>query len=173
MNTWWRAVIEVSNEEGNVLGWLVGSDFETEMVPGVGDHLILGVDHLGHRIEDLGEADALPVLRRHMCVGDVSRRGPSCHVVIGACRHINIERMRRRDEWIEYSPDAVVCANGGCTRDYKRDADSAQWTCTQSGHDLCLDCDRPVRGSCRFCRYHHPSEFGFDDEDDDQHSDRP
>lgn len=159
MGTWYRVIVEVTDASGSVSGWLVGSDFESEVVPIPGDDLTLSGTPLAKHLTEAFSSTVFPVLRRNLSVGDAPRRSPSTRVIVGARAEVDPRLMIQRDEWIGFSPAAVDCVNGGCRRDGKREADSALWTCVRSNHDLCLECDRPVRSSARFCAYHQRDEI--------------
>lgn len=101
-----RVVVEVSGETDVVLGWLIGSDYETPVLPAVGDYLTLGVDALGRRLELVGEGEALPVLRRHFAIGGNAKWHPEARLILGARGTVDVARAMERDEWIPYSPAA-------------------------------------------------------------------
>ncbi|RWZ59635.1 hypothetical protein ELQ92_12475 [Labedella populi] len=156
---WWRAVIEVTDDTGIARGWLVGSDYRGDVLPNVGDLVTLTGERLESNLDVLFGTPTLPVLRRHFHA-EVERAGDRRRrVVFGARVESGLDDVSARDEWLEYSPSAERCVYGGCARDNKREADSALWSCITSGHNLCLSCDRPVRGSGYFCAYHDRSEF--------------
>lgn len=159
MSSWARIVVEVSDSTGKVQGWMIGADGEFDVLPHSGDMLEIGQDRAATSLGMVLGSDTLTVLRRHFRTRADSRSGPMIRIVVGAPQSVDLELLERRDEWIEYSTRATSCAYGGCVKDHKREADSALWTCTTSGHNLCLACDRPVRGSCVFCAYHDPSEL--------------
>lgn len=150
--------MEVSDESGAVRGWLVGPDIEFVVEPQVGDLLVLPADRAAESLQSVLRTTHVLVLRRHLRPGGGGLNAPAVRVIAGAAAGMQLESIRQRHEWLEYSPTALECAYGGCARDAKREADSALWSCTTSGHDLCLECDRPVRGSGLICAYHDPFE---------------
>lgn len=167
MDHWIRVVVEVSDEAGAVQGWLVGQDAELAVIPSAGDLLMLSADRATKPFDTILGATTFVVLRRHFRMTSTRGHGPVARVIVGAQLNQGLDLVRQRDEWLEASSAALECAYGGCAVDNTREADSAAWTCITSGHNVCLECTRPVQRSMVFCAYHDPSEFYAPDENGD------
>ena len=158
MGHWLRVIVKVSDTAGDVQGWLVGPDTELEVIPGAGDLLSFDADRAAPALSAVLGPGPFVVQARHFRTEVEQSGGLVARIVVGAQAE-ELELLRRTDEWLDFSTAAAGCVYGGCTRDLTREADSALWTCTTSGHNLCLGCDRPVRASAVYCAYHDASEF--------------